>query len=411
MNKFTPISRMGKKCRGISDADILKSYLGLLALGKSDYAAITDKKNDRFFKMSLGISHVPSEPTLRQRLHRLAKEIYQQVKRLSVDFLRKSKAPISALDTGHIPLDIDGFALDNSGTYKEGVSRTYRNFDGYMVMPAYLGLEGWSIACDLHPGNHHSQKDFCSFLDKVIKDARRITKKPLLCRLDSAHDSKDTRATLHKYKDVSYVIKWNPRGENTSVLEFLAFKHGVVTQPRPGKQVAIMRIEERETVDHKEYKFYKVIRVTRRTIDKKGQKLLHPEVRVEGWRTDLDLNDEKVIKLYEGHGLSEQFHSEFKSDLDVERLPSGKFDTNALVIALAGLVYNILRYIGLVGLRGGHSPVRHPAKRRRIKTVIQELIYLASRLISTGRSCTLRFGRNCLNYCAFHLTYERIACT
>ena len=411
MNKFTPISRMGKKCRGISDADILKSYLGLLALGKSDYAAITDKKNDTFFKMSLGISHVPSEPTLRQRLHRLAKEIYQQVKRLSVDFLRKSKAPISALDTGHIPLDIDGFALDNSGTYKEGVSRTYRNFDGYMVMPAYLGLEGWSIACDLHPGNHHSQKDFCSFLDKVIKDARRITKKPLLCRLDSAHDSKDTRATLHKYKDVSYVIKWNPRGENTSVLEFLAFKHGVVTQPRPGKQVAIMRIEERETVDHKEYKFYKVIRVIRRTIDKKGQKLLHPEVRVEGWRTDLDLNDEKVIKLYEGHGLSEQFHSEFKSDLDVERLPSGKFDTNALVIALAGLVYNILRYIGLVGLRGGHSPVRHPAKRRRIKTVIQELIYLASRLISTGRSCTLRFGRNCLNYCAFHLTYERIACT
>jgi hypothetical protein len=36
--------------------------------------------------------------------------------------------------------------------------------------------------------------------------------------------------------------------------------------------------------------------------------------------------------------------------------------------------YNILRWIGLIGLLGEQSPVRHPAKRRRIKTVIRALI-------------------------------------
>jgi len=44
-----------------------------------------------------------------------------------------------------------------------------------------------------------------------------------------------------------------------------------------------------------------------------------------------------VIALYRDHATCEQFHSEFKTDLDLERLPSGKFDTNDLVIAFAVL--------------------------------------------------------------------------
>jgi hypothetical protein len=37
--------------------------------------------------------------------------------------------------------------------------------------------------------------------------------------------------------------------------------------------------------------------------------------------------------LYRDYATSEQFHSEFRSDLDLNRLPSGRFDTNALVMA------------------------------------------------------------------------------
>ena len=57
--------------------------------------------------------------------------------------------------------------------------------------------------------------------------------------------------------------------------------------------------------------------------------------------------DQKVIALYCDHATSEQFHSEFKTDLDIERLPSGKFATNDLVMACAVLAYNIVRGIGL----------------------------------------------------------------
>ncbi|MEF3168909.1 MAG: hypothetical protein K6360_06200, partial [Deltaproteobacteria bacterium] len=98
---------------------------------------------------------------------------------------------------------------------------------------------------------------------RVIKDARRITDKPLLVRCDSAHDAVETRVSLTKHKDVSWIIKWNPRRANTSVLEHLAFDQGKVKELRPGKQVAVARYVERETYKGKEYAFRKVIRASR----------------------------------------------------------------------------------------------------------------------------------------------------
>ena len=86
-------------------------------------------------------------------------------------------------------------------------------------------------------------------------------------------------------------------------------------------------------------------------------------------------------RLYCDHGTHEQFHSEFKTDMDLERLPSGKFDTNFLVCALAAVAMNILRLIGQSALTGKDAPIRHKAKRRRIKTVLQELMFKAGRMI------------------------------
>jgi hypothetical protein len=80
--------------------------------------------------------------------------------------------------------------------------------------------------------------------------------------------------------------------------------------------------------------------------------------------------------------------------MDLERLPSGKFDTNYLVCGLAALAMNILRLMGQAGLHGPDAPVRHEAKRRRIKTVMQELVYRAGRLIQHGRQLILGLGAN-----------------
>jgi hypothetical protein len=62
----------------------------------------------------------------------------------------------------------------------------------------------------------------------------------------------------------------------------------------------------------------------------------------------------------------EQFHAEFKPDMDLNRLPSGKFATNHLVCALAAVAMNLLRIMGQHTLHERDSPLRKAALRRRI---------------------------------------------
>jgi hypothetical protein len=141
-----------------------------------------------------------------------------------------------------------------------------------------------------------------------------------------------------------------------------------------------------------EYPLRRVMRVIERTIDKHGQQLLVPEIELKGWWTSLWSPGEEIMALYAEHATSEQFHSELKTDLDIERLPSGRFATNALVLACAQLAYNLLRWIGQSGLLGPDAPPRRKAKRRRLRTVMQELMHLAARLIRSGRCLKLAFG-------------------
>lgn len=53
---------------GVASSDIVRSYLGQLVQGKSDFDAIENLRGDEFFKQALGIGLLPSSPTLRQRM-------------------------------------------------------------------------------------------------------------------------------------------------------------------------------------------------------------------------------------------------------------------------------------------------------------------------------------------------------
>jgi hypothetical protein len=278
-------------------------------------------------------------------------------------------------------------------------------------MAAYLGNEGWCLTAELKPGSESGQLGFGFVLDHVFPAARRLTTLPLLMRLDGGHDALENRVRADE-DDVDFLIKWNPRGKKAHDWMQLAedMAHWVEWQePRPGKRVAVFSLYETHRWQGKLYTHRRVMRVIERRIDRHGQQLLLPSVEVDGWWTSLDLPDAQIIELYCDHATSEQFHSEFKTDLDLERLPSGKLDTNALVMAVGTFVYNILRWIGLTGLIGGHSPVRHSAKRRRLRTVMQELMYLAGKFCQRSRALWLRFSRHCTAFAAFSRVQAALA--
>jgi hypothetical protein len=314
------------------------------------------------------------------------------------------------LPCGWLPLDVDTFAMDNGGTAKEGVGRTYAGVDGYCPLAAYLGSHGFCLELALRPGMQHSARETDFNLERVIPLAQRLSaaghgpnkNAPILARLDSGFDSTALMRSIEACNQavlphVDWLIKWNPRSVDTaSVLARLDADPATRWhKPRAGKRVTVW--EEAVSVEGIARPVRRILRLIERAIDRRGQQLLMPEVELEGWTTSLgagQFDADKIIALYADHGTHEQFHSEFKTDLDLERLPSGKFDTNYLVCQLAALAMNVLRLIGQRGLLGPDAPVRHSAKRRRIKTVMQELIYRAGRLIETGRRLILGLGAN-----------------
>jgi hypothetical protein len=78
--------------------------------------------------------------------------------------------------------------------------------------------------------------------------------------------------------------------------------------------------------------------------------------------------------------------------MGLERLPSGKFDTNYRVCQLATVAMNLPWLIGTHALHGKHAPVRHDAQHRRIRTVMQEMIYKAARPIRRAGRWVLGLG-------------------
>jgi hypothetical protein len=386
---------------GIRHSDILMSYLGLLCTGKNDFEAINGIESELYFMAALGLKQIPSEATLRQRLDTHAEAFSALIDRASIDFLKHIKAELTPVDTGHIPLDMDVTPLDNSKSKKEKVSRTYKAFDGFAPMAAYLGAEGYCMEFELREGKQHCQKGTPEFLRRVLDKSGEITDQAILVRLDGGNDSLENidiimgfneERKVDNQKHVDFIIKWNPRLEDKQDWLKRAEKEAVWEQNREGKRTGILTVRvEREWRGYV-YHISRVMRIVERTINRHGQVLLTPEIELEGWWTSLEETAEGVIRLYNDHGTSEQFHSEFKTDLDIERLPSGKFATNQLVLSMSALAYNLLRWIGQNGLLGPDSPKRHKAKRRRIRTVIQELMYVAVKVVKTARQIHLLFS-------------------
>ena len=337
----------------IKNGDIVLTYLGMLCMGKPYFEAVHEMDDDK-------------------------------------DFYK------TALANGLVPVDIDVTPMDNSKSKKEGVSRTYKGFDGYAPMMAYIGTEGYAINFELREGKQHCQKGTVEFLQETIKLCHKLTDKPLLIRLDSGNDSIDNVAVLMD-TGCFFIIKRNLRRESTDDWFEMAKQYFQnVNSPRDGKTVYIG--SDWKTVTSKQFNKEFTLRtgyeITERTIDKYGQFNLVPDVEVETWWTNLGDPDEEIIRLYHAHGECEQFHSEVKTDMDLERLPSGKFATNALILELGMIAYNILRMIGQ-GTIGERAPrQKRNVKRRRLRTVISNLIMLAGYVTMHARQLIIGLGKS-----------------
>ncbi len=83
----------------------------------------------------------------------------------------------------------------------------------------------------------------------------------------------------------------------------------------------------------------------------------------------------------------------------MEQFPSADYRVNRVLFLLGCLVFNALRQLGQESLRhrridpDERAPVRKDIKRRRLRSVIDDLVRLAARVVRSGRRNVLSLGK------------------
>jgi hypothetical protein len=270
---------------------------------------------------------------------------------------------------------------------------------GFAPIFACVGEEGWCINDEFRKGKQHGQNGAPAFLRDSIHRLRDLGVQDILCRMDSAFDAAENYL-LFREVDVAFLVKGNP-----AHMRWIGWKEEALAMPKKAwkragrnrRELYLSREEVRE-FEGKPVLVRRVLKVTKRLEwmvqdSPQGHPLIIKrwrEFEVESWLTNLELPGAFIFDLYSQHATAEQYHSEFKSELDLERMPSSSFKTNALILRLGTLAYNVLRLLGLMGKDVmGH---RHPARRRRMRTIIQELIMVPARILKGSAKLKLDIG-------------------
>lgn len=393
---------------GIPFGDVLIPGLAMLCTGKSDFEAVSLLRGSTWAARALQVGRIASPETLRQNLDLLGESASPVslaiIETALLDLLRNTKMRPSALWTGHVALDIDPTPQDNGRTKKEGIGRTYDGGMGYCPILAYAGLEGFLIGAEFRTGSQHSQKNAPAFIAKQIQRLKSLDVDRVLVRLDSGFDAAETMLAIHDAK-ADFIISVNPRGEdgNLWIEQAKALPASGWIRLKNVSNLRVAYLERTETRRDKlgrEIQVRRIVRVKKRLVIEVPEKNGHAPILRRwvdfeigsSWSTNLELPAPEIARLYEDHGTSEQFHSELKGELDLGRMPSGKFNTNALVFQLGCLAYNLLRVLAIKGKAVFRH--RHPSKRRRVKTVIQELILLPARFLGGSGQVKLDLGKS-----------------
>lgn len=388
-----------------STSAIVRSAIGLMTAGNSSYADIQKFRSDFLFCRIVG-GAAPSQETLRQRLDALAEEDWQDIldANVSDQLSRAQPTRIDVEGEKLIPLDIDVSVFEDTASHKEGVSATYRKVNGYAPIFCYAGREGFMVANELRPGSQHSENGAVEFLKRCIAIMLRAGYKAneLLVRVDSGHDSSDFIKALEEL-EVKYLVKRNLRTESPEqLLDSIRF-YETPEQVRPGKTIYRGVRSDKRPAKFPDHQGVVVVEAIERTVLADGQVLLIPSVELSSWWTNLPYSVRQCAALYREHGTSEQFHSELKSDMGIELLPSGNLKTNALVLGLATMAFNCLRFIGQAALEIALPPTdneeKEPAQvRYRLRTVLLDFIKVGCKIVRHANQLFQKFGKNCYNF-------------
>ena len=421
---FNSLSNKTQNKRWIPNSSIIKSCIFLQCFAMPDFHDVKEMCQDSLFTSLIGFKLSPE--TYRLRMDFLAKEknIHQLIDSLTVNILKNvTFNTITINKKEYYTLDIDVTPFENPNVKKEGISCTYKKIDGYAPIMAYLCQ--YALCFDLREGSQHSEKGAVEFLNRVLDMVHKIgiPMDKILVRVDSAHDdAKFTDACIHNH--VKFIIKRNHRKETyTEIIAAMRANIKPIESRHGNHNIYFCCNKNIFPSNAEEHDLYVAFKLKEKFTKNSLLSCLSDKDKpcelVSYW-TNLDIIDSKISKyfsntsqecdrLYRDHATCEQYHSEIKSDMNMELLPSKYFATNKLFLHIATVSFNILRIIGDHAIHNDKNFQHHknePTIRIRLRTVIDKICTIAYKIVHHARKIFIKFGKNAFFYDTFVKIYR-----
>ena len=400
-------------------SSIAKLMIAMLCLRCRHFEDARKFHQETLMRHLVGMTVSPE--TLRQKMDFLATipEAVRIIEEAAIQLM--AKTTFQQVDFGDrklVPLDIDPTPLDNSGSSKEKTGPVYDGSWGYCPMIATLGT--MPLFSELRPGQQHSFKDTPDFVERCLlgTDALCLPRNGVLVRGDAGVDGAGLMERIARL-GAFFLIKRNKRSNKDlegAALLAEARKQGV--QPELDGHLRGRRYYRFEISDCPDglegLGIHCIVEVRTEQFMPDGKPYLAEELSAEAavWWTNLPDPDPKtVVMLYHDHATMEQHHGEVKSDLGVERLPSGKFATNSLYLQLAYIAFTVLRLIGdkavMCDPSISHRKSRPAPKRLRIGTILNRYVFVPCRLAWHSRQFQIAIDCNYAHFEAFKEIYAQ----
>lgn len=289
-------------------------------------------------------------------------------------------------------IDLDSSIYEQASTRKQGSNKAYNGQIGYHPLFAFWAEEGELLFSHLRRGSAHTCRNVVWFLRETFK--RVPTQAAVTLRADSGFYSKEVVQWCEAHH-LRFSITADQTAPLLAVIEALP-DHAWTNLPDdyPLSEVAEVRYQPSRWA-----KGYRYV-VKRQLREKKNGDLYwqyHVFVTNDGPTPAPEL---EVWHLR--HADMENRIKEHKSDLGLEKLPTGRFHANWAYLLIGQLAFNLFAWFKKLVLPASYH-------RATLKTIRHHVLHLAGKIVHSARQCFLVLSDRYRYQAVWQFALDRLA--
>lgn len=352
----------------------------LLYIGYERFAHVQYLRDDPIFKRVLGVAQMPVQSSFWRFLNLSLGERNESQLRWVIFEMQERVWQASNIGLRRIHVDTDTTVETLYGEQENatvGYNPKYRGKKSYQPVLSTIAETGELICGRQRSGDTISGEEIAQHLDDVFSHLPPCVTH-VISRMDSGFYCKDA-VDKHEEQAIHFVIAVKKNAAIQQHIATLGWKKSRVSD-------GIAEFWYQPTGWKRPRRFV-VARYRKKENEIQTDMFEDTAYKYRVFVTDLKRKAEKVVAEYDGRAGIENLIEESKNQIALAAIPGKAFVANALFLQLVILAFNLNKWLQLIGREDDK-----PFHGEEIQTSRFKHLYIASRLVQSGRRTMLRFA-------------------